>query len=73
MKIFTFVSILLLSVCSIHAQNPEEIVAWDEIDKTPVFAGCLNSENPDLCSKNAFIKFVMDEFNHELISGSKSN
>ncbi|WP_298246216.1 energy transducer TonB [uncultured Christiangramia sp.] len=71
MKFISFLSILFLFSYPIQSQN-SEIVAWDEVEKTPVFVGCSESGNISMCSKKAFIDFVINQFNHELISGSES-
>jgi len=43
------------------------------VDKKPIFKGCLESDYSELCSEKAFISFVKDEFQHELISESESD
>jgi len=71
MKFISFLSLLFLFSHPIQSQN-SEIVAWDEVEKTPVFVGCSESGNISTCSKKAFIDFVINQFNQELISESES-
>jgi len=65
--------ICILFVCSLQSQNSEKIIPWNRVDKAPIFKGCLESENSELCSEQAFISFFKDEFQHELISESESD
>ena len=71
MKLISFLSLLFLFTNSIQSQNPD-IVPWDEVDKIPVFVGCSESANISMCSEKAFIDFVINQFNQELISESES-